>query len=330
MSIHPIFIIDNRLSPQQFQNFESEAAHAAYHRNLECLIGKYTCLSAQHKSLEDPAFIGFAKTPDSIQILCAKSYNLQQLHNFIEPKYSCIGNNSLPARTWGKYFLDALIKTEEYINHAILQKNAKEHNRTSEHVHVPKQEYVVFLISTDICMLGDSNSIGFEQGLQQFLTKFLALSSQAKITIRVICAITSCLPGEMATWNDSSIAKINFIKRTFATHKKDESELMIHNLQNSRTHFEEELRIILRLCCRTHLVNIQFPQSGNTQCSLLTIFIPCTLSSADITNAGFQEPTLFSLAHRNQLDPSCLNGSTHSIRTPSYESSKHLLTSAAW
>ena len=312
--LQPIFLIDNRQTSYQFQSFEAEAAYASYHNNIENLLGKYICLSMKYTAFGTPACIGFAQSPDKMQLLKSKCYNIQQIHNLLEPKYTCIGGANIPMLTWSRFFFDGILKIRDLLLELVLHDKSK----------IQKSTFVVLLISNDVCLLGNENSSSIENSVRTFLNECGSLISSVKIIVRVICTVLS-KPSDFQLCNNSNLMSIHSVSRS---HLLTKEVFTFHQLFNTMIHFSEELRVVIRLCCFSYLVNIDVPPLGNTQCSVLIELSPSTITSADFTQSGMETPELFGLVNRHDVYPICLNGRCLLARCPSFSRSNHILTSS--
>ena len=304
----PVFIVDNRQASFRIQSFESEAAFASYHHNMETLIARYICISSKHSCLSTPLCIGFAQSPDRVQLLSLKNYNLKQIHNLLDPKFTCIGDATIPQLTWGRFFVDGIIKIGELIRRQIL-------NGTSS-------TFIIFLFSTDAHLLGNGTT-SIDDGVKDFFRACNSLSKlSAKIVIRVICTVLTHLQSDL--YNNSNFALMHTTAREFA------SPFTFHQLLNTSIHFGEEIRTMMRLCCPSLFIKIEFPFHDNIQCSLHLELFPSTILSADYIQRGLPNPELYSLVQRNRIDPVCLNGYCLIVKCPTYENSKHIFSTQNW
>ena len=256
--------------------------------------------------------IGFAQTPDKVQYLCLKSYNLQNLHSFLEPKFSCVSGPNIPPLTWRRFLVDGIQKVGDII---------KKQNYTGS----AAPTYVIYLFSTDTCLLGNDDSAVIDEGIIEFFQSCKKLSQFAKIVVRVVCTVIFHAQSELYSSKNLSV-----VHSTAREYFQDTLSFTFHQLLNTSIHFGEELRIIMRLCCSSHLISVNFPFLHNIQCSLVLELLPSTILSADFVQRGFADPELYSLVPRDSVDPVCLNGYCMTASCPSYEKSSHICISRAW
>jgi hypothetical protein len=238
---------------------------------------------------------------------------LRNLHSFLEAKFSCVGGPNIPPSTWRRFLVDGIQKAGDIIK-----------KQTNTGIVAPT--YVICLYSTDTCLLGNDDSVVIDEEIKEFCQSCKKLSQFAKIVVRVVCTVVFHVQSELYSNKNLSV-----VHSTAREYFQGNISFTFHQLLNTSIHFGEELRMIMRLCCTSHLISVNFPFLHNIQCSLVLELLPSTVLSADfVQQRGFADPELYSLVPRDSVDPVCLNGYCLTATCPSYEKSSHICISRAW
>jgi hypothetical protein len=296
-------VIDNR--QLSHRSFNAESSHASFHRYVKNLVGKLITLNTKHRWIELPSAIIVAQTPDKGRVFNKSQCDLSQLSNILEPVYSCVGGVSIPKITWGSYIIDSLQK----IGQLIQQQKAV------------NKKYVVVIFSTDVCLIGDQCSQSIDDSLEKFCQNCTDIAKHnVSIEIRVVCTIIS----ESA----DSVHIVN--PNLFSIHSRLKTlggMVTFQQVLNSAMHFEEELRILIAAHQVSLLCKLQFPIVQNVDCSVLVELSASTMSGVDGMHQGLASPELCSLVSRAEIDPLFIEGRSCLVKCPSFEHSKHVLSS---
>lgn len=301
------FVVDNRQLP--YQDFHIDASYASYQRNVSSLIGKYCTLSGLYSWLQHPAHIALALNPDKVRLVPKSQWSVAQISALLEPRHSCVGSALIAKSTWGTYFVDAVNKLMESF-----QKLPRLERESSN-------SWTWYLLSTDMCLLGDHRSTCLEEGLSAICRACKAAHDLIpRLKIRIICTIISDQTGFNHFDNPHMVtvhSKLSILN----------DFVSFHSVMNSALHFDEELRCMVSQCAPQMCVKLDFPVLFGAQCSLVLQLSASTGTAGNAMHAGLQQPQLCGLVPRAQVDPALIDGKALHVTCPSLEDAQSYLSS---
>lgn len=318
------FIIDNR--QVSYQNFHVNSSYATYYRIISILIGKFCTLSHIYSWLNHPEALLVATSPDKVRLISKEQWNILQISELLEPKYTVANNKMIQKSTWNSYFVDGIQKVLINIKLLLLKLNSS--NNRKQH----NNKYNIIIISTDICCLGDSNypQEVYDESIDKFCTTCIeAHQLHPNLRIRIICTTISDSTEYLASENNYRLLQI--MKNLQSLH----GIVTFHCVINSSLHFEDELKCILtqstiplfsKFEFSTHHSSSSSSSSSSVSsscscCSVVVKLVPSTGTAISSIHIGLERPEVYKLIARNAISPCFIEGKSFKVVCPIYKES---------
>lgn len=308
------FIIDNR--QVSYQNFHINSSYATYYRIISILIGKFCTLSHIYSWLNHPEALLVATSPDKVRLISKEQWNILQISELLEPKYTVANNKMIQKSTWDSYFVDGIQKVLINIKLLLLKLNSNsKHNK-----------YNIIIISTDICCLGDSNypQEVYDESIDKFCTTCIeAHQLHPNLKIRIICTTISDSTEYLASEN---YRLLTIMKNLQSLH----GIVTFHCVMNSSLHFEDELKYILTLSTIPLFSKFEFSihddsssssSSSVSCCSLVVKLVPSTGTAISSIHMGLERPEVYKIIARNAISPCFIEGKSFKVVCPIFKES---------
>jgi hypothetical protein len=306
------YAVDNRQVP--YQDFHTDSSFASYNRNAANMIGKFSMLSSMYQWLPYPEAIAFARSPEKVTLLPKGQFDLTQVATLLESRHSSLGGSMSQNITWGSYFCDAVQKCGNAIGGKCRTAAPSGFSAKSK-----SGNNLIVLLSTDLCLLGNQQSRALDNGLEIFCDACIAAHEKYPgLRIRILCVIVSQVNSSDHHMNANLV---NVLVRL----KELKSFVSFQSLVNSTMHFSDELRCIVSQCVGSLLSCIEFPAQFGANCSLVLNLQPCTGTAANSLHGGLENPEIFSLVPRKEIDPFLIEGKGVKVTSPSQEAAQELL-----
>lgn len=305
------FIIDNR--QVSYQNFHINSSYATYYRIISILIGKFCTLSHIYSWLNHPEALLVATSPDKVRLISKEQWNILQISELLEPKYTVANNKMIQKSTWDSYFVDGIQKVLINIKLLLLKSNHDiKHNK-----------YNIIIISTDICCLGDDINYPqeiFDESIDKFCTTCIeAHQLHPNLRIRIICTTISESTEYLASENNN-YRLLNIIKNLQSLH----GIVTFHCVINSSLHFEDELKCILTQSTIPLFSKFEFSTNHSSSvscCSLVVKLVPSTGTAISSIHKGLERPEVYKLISRNAISPCFIEGKSFKVLCPFFKES---------
>lgn len=305
------FIIDNR--QVSYQNFHINSSYATYYRIISILIGKYCTLSHIYSWLNHPEALLVATSPDKVRLISKEQWNILQISELLEPKYTVANNKMIQKSTWDSYFVDGMQKVLINIKLLLLKLNSNiKHNK-----------YNIIIISTDICCLGDDSNYPqevYDESIDKFCTTCIeAHQLHPNLRIRIICTTISESTENLVSENNN-YRLLNIMKNLQSLH----GIVTFHCVINSSLHFEDELKCILTQSTIPLFSKFEFSTNHSSSvscCSLVVKLIPSTGTAISSIHKGLERPEVYKLLTRNAISPCFIEGKSFKVVCPFFKES---------
>lgn len=217
----------------------------------------------------------------------------------LEPKYTCISTNLQLARhSWGVFLVDAVKQITTFL--------LKLPTAASE----IQTDVCVLIFSNDVALLAgnsltkDTEQVSyFEQEICEFCEALHLVPSNYRLRVRLLSTNVSGISSE--SWKNSELESSiqillkNTLRRNFTS---------FSSIVNSVLYYDEEVRKIISSNVPTIAGKIVLPQLHGVDCTIYYELFPSTISSAQAVHGGLSSPELFSIAPRDSVDPTCIEG----------------------